>query len=300
MKKIIFFFEPAWAFGAIHYELCKQLWGYGFDCQLLPWNQSYSLAEIHALIDTTDLFVTSPHGWKVLGYDHNYKIIDPRQCVVITHARTDMEESIQLHGTDEYHKFHRYGAVSGWLANLSLQLGITRPAFITPLGINTNSFYSKPNDSLQTIGCMGLGQVGVHQNIKRPWLLEIATSRAVLPLRAASSYHHSFVTMPGFYKSVDAVLIASTEEGAGLPLLEAGAAGKLVISTPVGHWKRAGEQGADLVPIQEDEFIEKTVELLSYYKENPEKYRQRCLEIQHHAQSYDWKYVIDNWIEILS
>ena len=289
--------EPTWAYGTIHYELCKYLWTYGFDCKLLPWNQSYTLAEMQELIDTTDLFVTTPHGWRLLGY--NYKIFDAKQCVVISHSKLDMDELIEMHGLGDFDKFHRYGAVSEWLGEVSTQLGITRPAFITPLGINTNSFYSKPNDSLQTIGCMGLGQVGVHQNIKRPWLLEIATSRAVLPLRAASSYHHSFVTMPGFYKSVDAVLIASTEEGAGLPLLEAGAAGKLVISTPVGHWKRAGEQGADLVPIQEDEFIEKTVELLSYYKSNPEKYRQRCLEIQHHAQSYDWKYVIDKWIEIL-
>ena len=289
--------EPTWAYGTIHYELCKYLWTYGFDCKLLPWNQSYTLEEMQELIDTTDLFVTTPHGWRLLGY--NYKIFDAKQCVVISHSKLDMDELIEMHGLGDFDKFHRYGAVSEWLGEVSTQLGITRPAFITPLGINTNSFYSKPNDSLQTIGCMGLGQVGVHQNIKRPWLLEIATSRAVLPLRAASSYHHSFVTMPGFYKSVDAVLIASTEEGAGLPLLEAGAAGKLVISTPVGHWKRAGEQGADLVPIQEDEFIEKTVELLSYYKSNPEKYRQRCLEIQHHAQSYDWKYVIDKWIEIL-
>ena len=297
MKKIVFYMEPTWAYGTIHYELCKYLWTYGFDCKLLPWNQSYTLAEMQELIDTTDLFVTTPHGWRLLGY--NYKIFDAKQCVVISHSKLDMDELIEMHGLGDFDKFHRYGAVSEWLGEVSTQLGITRPAFITPLGINTNSFYSKPNDSLQTIGCMGLGQVGVHQNIKRPWLLEIATSRAVLPLRAASSYHHSFVTMPGFYKSVDAVLIASTEEGAGLPLLEAGAAGKLVISTPVGHWKRAGEQGADLVPIQEDEFIEKTVELLSYYKSNPEKYRQRCLEIQHHAQSYDWKYVIDKWIEIL-
>jgi glycosyltransferase involved in cell wall biosynthesis len=106
--------------------------------------------------------------------------------------------------------------------------------------------------------------------------------------------------MPGFYKSVDSVLIASTEEGAGLPLLEAGAAGKLVISTPVGHYSRVGNAGANFVPIAEDEFIEKTVEILSYYKANPEQYRQRCLEIQHHAQSYDWKFVIDKWIEILS
>ena len=265
--------EPTWAFGTIHYELCKYLWGYGFDCQLLPWNQSYTLEEMQELIDTTDLFVTTPHGWRLLGY--SYKIVDPSQCVVIGHSKLDIEELMQMHGLTDFDKFHKYGAVSEWLSNISLELGVTRPAVVTPLGINTNSFYSKPNDSLCTVGCMNLGQVGVHQHIKRPWLLEIATQRS-------------------------AVLIASTEEGAGLPLLEAGAAGKLVISTPVGHYSRVGPKGADFVPIVEHEFIEKTVELLSYYKSNSEKYRQRCLEIQHHAQSYDWKYVIDNWIEILS
>ena len=298
MKKIVFYIEPTWAFGTIHYELCKYLWGYGFDCQLLPWNQSYTLEEMQELIDTTDLFVTTPHGWRLLGY--SYKIVDPKQCVVIGHSKLDIEELIRMHGLDDFDKFHKYGAVSEWLSNMSLELGVTRPAVVTPLGINTNSFYSKPNDSLRTVGCMNLGQVGVHQHIKRPWLLEIATQRSGLDIKSAASYHHSFITMPGFYKKVDAVLIASTEEGAGLPLLEAGAAGKLVISTPVGHYSRVGPKGADFVPIQEDEFIEKTVELLSYYKENPDKYRQRCLEIQYHAQSYDWKYVIDKWIEILS
>jgi glycosyltransferase involved in cell wall biosynthesis len=298
MKKIVFYMEPTWAYGTIHYELCKYLWTYGFDCKLLPWNQSYTLAEMQELIDTTDLFVTSPHGWRLLGY--NYKIFDATQCVVISHSKSDIDELIGMHGLGDFDKFHKYGAVSEWLSNVSLELGVTRPATVTPLGINTNNFYSKPNDSLRTVGCMNLGQVGVHQHIKRPWLLEIASQRAGLELKAAASYHHSFVTMAGFYKAVDAVLIASTEEGAGLPLLEAGAAGKLVISTPVGHYSRVGGKGADFVPIVEHEFIEQTVELLSYYKANPEKYRQRCLEIQHHAQSYDWKYVIDKWVEILS
>jgi uncharacterized protein with PIN domain len=52
-------------------------------------------------------------------------------------------------------------------------------------------------------------------------------------------------------------------------LLEAGAAGKLVISTKVGHYSRVGDSGANFVTIVEHEFIEQTVELLSYYKNNP-------------------------------
>jgi glycosyltransferase involved in cell wall biosynthesis len=107
--------------------------------------------------------------------------------------------------------------------------------------------------------------------------------------------------MPGFYKRVDAIVCASTEEGAGLPVLEGGAAGKLVIGTAVGHWdQRVGTKGGDVVPILEDEFLEKTVELLCYYKDNPLKYIERCMEIQEHSKTYDWSYVIDKWVRILT
>jgi glycosyltransferase involved in cell wall biosynthesis len=291
--------EPAWAFGVIHYELCKHLWEYGFDCQLLPWNVSYTLDEMQGLIDSTDLFVTSPHGWRILGY--SYQIFKPEQCVIISHARLDIDELIHHHGFEDFNKFYKYGAVSNWLVDLSSKLGVTRPAILTPLGINTNLFDNKPNDSLRVVGCTSLGNYSVHNHIKRTPLLVKAVELAGLEIRSAAPHRHSFITMPGFYKSVDAMLVGSTEEGAGLPVLEAGASGKLVISTPVGHWNdRIGTKGGEEVPIDENEFIEKTVEILQYYKNNPAKYVERCREIQEHAQSYDWKYVIEHWVNILS
>jgi len=42
--------------------------------------------------------------------------------------------------------------------------------------------------------------------------------------------------MPDFYASIDALIMPSLQEGAGLPALEAAAAGRLVIGTPVGHF----------------------------------------------------------------
>jgi glycosyltransferase involved in cell wall biosynthesis len=312
MKRVVFYFEPNWAFGTVHYELCKYLYGYGFDCRLLPWNKSYTYEEMRELNDTTDIFVTTPHGWRFLGYD--YKTVKPEQCVIISHAKLDMTELIHYHGYDDFNRFKRYACVSDWLVNLSAELGIQRPAELTPVAINYNAFYSKPNDSLRTVGYAGsfhgkdefaaadiqsaLAQPKYH---KRAWLVQEATERAGLTFIPAGPYHNSFVTMPGFYKRVDAVIAASTEEGAGLPVMEGGAAGKLIISTPVGHWNtRITEAGGHAVPTDDVGFVEKTTELLSYYKNNPEKYRQRCLEIQHHAQSYDWKYVIDKWVDILT
>jgi glycosyltransferase involved in cell wall biosynthesis len=106
--------------------------------------------------------------------------------------------------------------------------------------------------------------------------------------------------MPGFYKQVDAVVIASTEEGAGLPALEASAAGKLVISTPVGIWLAKADTSGHTVPIDESEFVAQTVDLLNYYKDNPTAYQQKCLETQQHAQCYDWENVIQPWINLVT
>lgn len=312
MKRVVFYFEPNWAFGTVHYELFKYLWGHGFNCQLLPWNKSYTREEMLELNSTTDIFVTTPHGWRFLGY--NYGTVAPEQCVIISHAKLDMTELIHHHGYEDFKRFRRYGCVSQWLVDLSKELGIERPAELTPVAINYNTFYSTPNDNLKVVGYTGsfhrkeefaqdmvasdLAQPKYH---KRGWLVEEAVKRAGLEFRVAQQYHNSFITMPGFYKGVDAVIAASTEEGAGLPVMEGGAAGKLVIGTNVGHWaQRIGDAGGHAVPVAEDEFLEKTVEILSYYKDNPNKYRQRCLEIQEHAKSYDWQHVIDKWVSILS
>jgi glycosyltransferase involved in cell wall biosynthesis len=116
----------------------------------------------------------------------------------------------------------------------------------------------------------------------------------------ANHYHNSFVTMPGFYKFVDAVIIPSMQEGGGLPSLEAGAAGKLVIGTPVGYWQeRVSIFGGIQVPVEEKDFIEFTVTALKYYKDKPNKYREKCYAIREHAKSYDWSNYVEQWVKEL-
>jgi len=310
-KRIVFYFEPNWAFGVVHYELSKYLWDLGYDCRLLPWNKSYTREEMWELNTTTDLFVTTPHGWRFLGYD--YQTVKPEQCAIISHAKLDMTELIHYHGHDDFNKFHSYSAVSNWLIDVGKELGITRETNLTPVAINTNAFYSPVNDCLRVVGYTGsfhqeqefskdqinsdLAQPKYH---KRGWLVKKAVERTGLGFEVAQPYHNSYIPMPGFYKKVDCIISASTEEGAGLPILEGGAAGKLIISTPVGHFKeRVGAAGGEEVPIPEDEFVERTVEILEYYKANPVKYRERCQQIQEHSQSYDWEHVVDKWAEVL-
>ncbi len=42
-----------------------------------------------------------------------------------------------------------------------------------------------------------------------------------------------------------------------------------------------------------------TVETLRYYKDNPTAYRDKCHAIQEAARKFDWKYTIDEWVELI-
>ena len=99
--------------------------------------------------------------------------------------------------------------------------------------------------------------------------------------------------MPDFYRTVDAVLISSISEGAGLPVMEAAAAGRLVIGTPVGHFPLKAYQGGGIIaPIEAEKFKEFAVATLRYYKENPAAYVEKCRSIQEAARKFDWEYSI--------
>jgi glycosyltransferase involved in cell wall biosynthesis len=106
--------------------------------------------------------------------------------------------------------------------------------------------------------------------------------------------------MPEFYRGVDAVLLSSISESASLPVIEAAAAGRLVIGTPVGHFPRkAYEGGGILAPIEPEKFIAFTADTLTYYKENPREYQAKCRAIQKAARNFDWQYSIQEWIDLI-
>lgn len=300
MKNVVFFTEPEWAFGAIHYELAKHLFQYGFNCQLLSWQKGYTIKEMEELDTVTDLYLTNPHGYRFLV--HNFARVRPNKVVVVTHGKMDLDDLISHHGLDDFARFRRFAGVSEWMSDIALSKGITRPMEIAPLGINYNSYWSSPSFQLRTVGYAGAWNPNnVHHSVKRVNLITEAVRLAGLDFKPSESYNNTYITMPGFYRSVDAVIIASTEESAGLPALEAGAAGKLVITTPVGHYTtKITSLGADCVPIDEKLFLEQTVKLLTQYKADSNLYKQRCLAIQEHAKTYDWQHVIDKWIDLLS
>jgi len=285
MKKIVFFTETEWAFGTIHYELTKNLFVQGINANVLPWNKAYSRQEISELCAVIDYFVSTPYGVAILIDSYGVK---PEQCIVVAHAVLDIE-CLKTFLPENVLRLYAYSAVSNWLIEQSQLHGIDRVPSYTPIGINYSAFATKPSKELRIVGYAGaINPDNIHRHIKRPWLVEKAAQQSSLAFQAAHGYHNSFVTMPGFYNAVDAVVVASTEEGAGLPALEASAAGKLVISTPVGLWLAKAGSSGHTVPIEENAFLKSTISHLEYYRDNSTAYHLKCLDTQEHARRYDW------------
>ena len=300
MKRVAIYVDSEWAFGSIHYELCKYLVGCGIDAQLLPWKTSYSVAEMAELDAVVDVYLTTPTGYIVLQRDYG---IDPGKIVVVVHGIIDFYDMINAHGQQEFARPRMFAVVSEFLKAKAAELGIEREPIVLPLGINTGRYHAPPATRLRAVGyAAAFTRVDNHTqyDLKRGYLVEQCARGAGLEFRVAQTYHNSFVTMPGFYAGVDCVITASTEEGAGLPALEAGAAGRLVISTPVGHWpEKVGVRGGHEVPIDEAAFVTETTKLLVRYRDDATAFEKKCRAIQKHAATYDWLHVIDRWASVL-
>lgn len=301
MIRAVIYTDNEWAFGSIHYGLSKYIFQYGVDASLLPWDKHYTQQEIHELDSRVDVYVTTPQGYRVLVGDF---AVEPSKIVVVAHAVTDLHDMIMYGGETAFDQPKHLAVTSQFLKQKAHGLGVRRVPTVVPVGIDVSWLAGAPARTLRTVGYAGAFQrIDGHteHDLKRGYLVERCAQQAGLAFSVAAGYHNSFVTMAGFYQHVDCVIIASTEEGAGLPALEAGAAGRLVISTPVGHWpERVGEKGGYEVPIAESEFIKETVRLLEYYKNNSSAFQQKCRKIQQHAKSYDWSDCLEPWVKLLS
>jgi hypothetical protein len=294
---IVFFTETKWAFGQIHNSLCKRLLPYGINAEVLDFFTQYTREEMLAISDNTEYFVTTPVGvgW-LLQYD-----IPPQKIKSVAHAQWDILLSNSQIGTEVYKDLAGYGVVSVTLKEKSFDFGISRIPAVLNMGIEFDRFYAPVSQSLNKVGYAAAFESRnfAGEEIKRGRLVQTACDKVGLPLIRPQTH---YLGMPSFYKSVDAVVMSSTEEGAGLPMLEAAAAGKLCIGTPVGYFRENSRalRGGFAVHMAEDLFVQDVVGVLNYSKAYPEEYRKVCTDIQEYAREhYDWSKHIDKWVVFL-
>jgi glycosyltransferase involved in cell wall biosynthesis len=297
--KVLFYTQNRWAFGSIHHALCKELYKKNIYANLLDWTQHYTDEEFKLLNKTYDVFVTNPEAVVSL----HYKGIPLNKIVTIAHGQWDLLLAKQNHGVDFYNHIKGYGVISEILKSKSSEFGISRVPTITKLGIHFDMFYDSIHDGLSVVGYAGQKEClnFFKQEIKRAKLVEEAVQNLEgIKLVTHGDYNH--LCMPGYYKDIDCLLMASTEEAGGLPVMEAAAAGRLVMGTPVGYFEHNANNGAGIeLPMDQQSFIHKAKEHIVYFRDNPNQYRQQCQMSQEFArQNYDWSVVIDKWLSLLT
>lgn len=298
VRRVLFFIGMGWAFGTVHSELARFLNARGVICDLLDWSKVYKREEMQMMADYYDYIYGVPgETWPLTD---NYGI-PHEKIIVVAHGDYDIHHALEKRPREELDKFAGYAVISDYLRQLSMNLGIQRIPKIVRYGINYRRFLAPVPTELKTVGyggsmfrddCGGI-------DWKRGVLAKEATEAAGLAFTPAGQFH--FLAMPRYYRSVDAVVVSSSREGYGLPAMEAAAAGRLVISTPVGGFPDQAARGGGIVaPVEAAPFKEFVTEKLVYYKDHPTEHFEMCKDIQAAARLLDWDYVLDEWIELFS
>ena len=299
MNKVIFYTQNRWAFGSIHHALAKELYKHNIYASLLDWTQPYSAHEFRLLNKTYDVFVTNPEAVMSL---HNFGI-PLKKIVTVAHGQWDLLLARQNNGVDFYNELKNFAVISEVLKQKSMEFGIKRIPNVTPLGIHFDIFYDKVPDRLRIVGYAGQKEClnFFKEEIKRAKLVSLATTGIDgIELISHGDYNH--LCMPGYYKEIDCLIMASSEEAGGLPVMEAAAAGRLVMGTYVGYFEKNADLGAGIgLPMDETEFVAKAKEHIIYYRDNPIQYKEKCQLIQQFArENYDWSNVVKYWVEVLN
>ncbi|RAZ89360.1 hypothetical protein DPM33_17385 [Mesorhizobium hawassense] len=298
-RKILIYGYPKWSHGRVYYDLSRHLHDRGHLVDILDWQQNHA-AYATELFPYYDFIISALDGISTLTDQYSVPF---DKIIAISHHEFDIRMLIEQKGIEVFDKFANYGVVSEYVYCASMMRGVRRAPMVASLGINFDEFYADLPETLATVGyasSMSVRTFGVEW--KRGELAEAAAADAGLTFKIAGSTGNqtSFHDMPAFYRSVDAIVTSSISEAAQLPVMEAAAAGRLVIGTPVGHFPLKAYQGAGIIaPIEAGKFRAFTAATLSYYKNTPKEFVKKCSSIQEAAQVFDWKYQINEWVDLI-
>jgi hypothetical protein len=298
MRRVIFFIQTTWAFGSVHFELCKYLRSQGVIADILDWGRRYTLAEMALLAAAYDLVVTVPS--ESIKLTEGYRI-PHEKIVVVAHGEHDLRAMLRERSPDEFDRFAGYAVVSEFVLRASAELGIGRTPWLVRIGVNFEKFRAPISSQLSVVGYGGAISRPDHDgvDIKRGFLAREATEAAGLTFKPAADFH--YLAMPQYYRQVDAILVSSLIEGSPLPPMEAAAAGRLVIGTPAGNLPYLASLGVALIaPMDATEYRDFVVDKLRYFTENPREYIDTCSRIQEAARQLDWSNYVEDWVALCS
>ena len=289
-----------WSHGRVYYDLCKHLQTKGYIIDIINWQERHN-DYISELLSFYDFVISALDGISILV---DVYAVPYDRIIALSHHEMDIRALIDQKGIEVFEKFAGYGVVSYQLFDASVIFGVPRYPLVVQLGVNFDEFFTEIPERLTTVGYTGSYSHKTIDGIeiKRGEIAEAAAREAGLTFKVAgwTGDQISFHDMPEFYKSVDAVLISSVTEGAQMPVKEGAAAGRLVISTPVGDFPLRASQGIGIVaPIESHKYKKFVADTLNYYRENPAVFVEICRKTQDAARGLDWSNMIDDWVELI-
>ena len=298
--KVCFYTEPTWAFGAIHYGLIKHLKQKGITANVLSYFGKYSDREWDLINKTYDVFVTTP----CYSPTHlTYRGISPDRIILIAHGRPDYYYGLKCE--HKWETFRGMAAISPMLIKHAHDIGITTPIKLLQNGIEFDFFYQPHSTRLESIGYAGIWSRKDETDGGKDW------KRPNIAVKIADNTHTKFVhnsqklyyqAMPAFYSEMDCLINTSTyKETCGLPIMEAAAAGRLVMSANIGIVDHLNESPGIIVSEDEEDFIQYGGNLINYYKTYPSAFESKTKTAQEFAREhYDWSVVIDDWVDVIA
>lgn len=294
--KVAFYTYPEWAFGAIHEALCREFYKHGVLAHIIDWNRQYSEKDFESFANLYDVFVTVP-GSAVSLLKQRCGLSDDR-IVVIAHGKYDIEYGIQQ--GQSFDSFRNYAVVGKFVKDFSKSLGVLREPKVLRNGVHFDMFYRGIPPSLTTLGyggTMSYRSFDQKTEIKRGWLAAKIAEQVELSFEPSGNRH--YLTMPSYYESVSAVIMTSSEESFGLPIIEAAAAGRLPIGTEVGILRECPDAGL-VFPVEAQVFEEGATKAIVERLRDSELYRQDCLRFQEYTRfNFDWSVVAPAWVDAI-
>lgn len=296
--RIAFFTYQEWAFGAIHDALCKELYKKGIYAHIIDWQKQYSYEEFSAFSKLFDYFCTVPGNAPPVLNDYG---VPNEKIALVAHGRFDIQCGLAYN--NKFDECGIFGGVSPDLAEYAKMSGINREMRIAKNGIHFDNFYAPAATSLSTIGYGGVLEYKNRYNndidLKRGYLVKSVSEGLNIPVHLVSRRH--YLGMPAYYPDVDCVMVSSTEESCGLPLMEGAAAGRLPISTPVGVARDYENAPGIVLPFDEGEYVSTAVQEMHRLSMASDEFHRKCVEAQEFARAnYDWSVRIDDWVKLFT
>jgi hypothetical protein len=283
-----------WAVGTLNKALIARVGGV-----MLDWNTSHAPGMMQRLSETHVFLTSGPGLWAL----HTMYKVPLDRIHVMTHDEDDLAALRTAFGAalpDVLDQLHGYAVPSAHLVSSVLGHGVRRVPQVVPYGIELSRWTFRARTQLNVLGMAGAkarqSNTG-HADCKRGYLADEVSAATGVPLQVTNG---GVSDVNAWMQGVDGVLVAGVFEGGPLSPFEAAACGVPTFGAEIGSWLTLGRQAGIILPVAAPQYVQRAVQWVRYYRDNPTAYAELSHRVHEVAQQYDWDRVVPWWVDWLT